>query len=186
MCHFFSAIATKDKMYTAVGVDSHEQIIEIYNLKHLDKQDKDGQIGLVRFEFLPPEKMSLNFKAWTFKVDQDMIPDWWVASEWKAKTIDYLKSMTVKDQRILSSQCLFLIGEVREVLSSGFIRNILKNGSVGDNYGSVRDNYGSVRYNYGSVRDNYGSVGCNSGSVGDNYGTIQSGKDAHPKPRDKK
>jgi hypothetical protein len=71
MCQFASFVLTKYDAYYLNGSDSHEDIIEYYNLP-------DQKVEIVRIELLPPEqeKDILNVEKWEFKVDQDEYPDW--------------------------------------------------------------------------------------------------------------
>lgn len=71
MCHFFSCIATKKKIYSFYGVDSHEDIIE-----RIGMDDSDWEPEFVRIELTPPDVFTTNYNLWTFIIDQDFKPEW--------------------------------------------------------------------------------------------------------------
>ena len=90
MCNFFSFVVTKGKLHAYFGVNSHEDIIELAGISHLDKPEGPQ---LVRCELTPDNPMTLNFKKWEFRVDQDLIPDWFDAEEWHEKAVNFLKKV---------------------------------------------------------------------------------------------
>jgi hypothetical protein len=71
MCHFASFVLTKNDAYYLDNSDSHEDIIEYFNLK-------DDSFNLVRVELIPPKSFDelTDADLWTFHVDQDFYPDW--------------------------------------------------------------------------------------------------------------
>lgn len=73
MCNFASFVLTKYDEYYLNGSDSHENIIEYYNLR-----DNIYNIEIVRVELIPPdnEEDFQDLSQWEFKVDQDEYPDW--------------------------------------------------------------------------------------------------------------
>ena len=89
MCYFKSFIATKDKLYHVNGLNSHEDIVSYHGLP--DRMDRDGRVQIVRMELLPPEVSTDNIdnildpERWTFRTDQDLLPDWYVPEEWHEK-----------------------------------------------------------------------------------------------------
>jgi len=71
MCKAFSCIVTKKgAAYWKAGVDAHESIIEAFKVVEKDTD------GFVRAEISPSNNDYLRPKSWTFKVDEDSVPDW--------------------------------------------------------------------------------------------------------------
>lgn len=71
MCNFASFVLTKNNVYYLETVNSHEDIIDHYNLN-------DNDYNIVRIELKPPQRDAdlQNVDLWDFKVDQDEYPDW--------------------------------------------------------------------------------------------------------------
>lgn len=75
MCQFKSGIITKNKIYLApIYNDSHSRLLESIGI-----EDNRGNAmrKFVRAELVPPgnDKMA-NIENWKFRVDQDIVPDW--------------------------------------------------------------------------------------------------------------
>ena len=76
MCQPASFIVTKDNVFWKHGSNSHEQIMKENNLT--DSKDQRPP-DFVRVEITPPNNdFVLPFEKWVYKVDQDMLPDWYV------------------------------------------------------------------------------------------------------------
>ena len=76
MCQPASFIVTKDNVFWKHGSNSHEQIMKENNLT--DSKDQRPP-DFVRVEITPPNNdFVLLFEKWVYKVDQDMLPDWYV------------------------------------------------------------------------------------------------------------
>ena len=71
MCRFASFVLTKNDEYYLETTESHENIIQTFNLK-------DDEVNVVRVELILPVDRAeiLNVSKWTFVVDQDKYPDW--------------------------------------------------------------------------------------------------------------
>ena len=74
MCQAFSCIVTKDKkVYWKFAVDSHDEIIKMFNLK--DNTANQEQLQFTRVEISPKNKDYLKPK-WQFKIDETITPEW--------------------------------------------------------------------------------------------------------------
>ena len=89
MCDFYSCILDrKGKLYDdPTKTDSHEDLIEKFNLKDNKLKNRD----IVRIEVNPDWdalKKKFNKKDWTYKVDEpSTIPDWYMKNEKKMEGI---------------------------------------------------------------------------------------------------
>lgn len=161
MCQFFSAVATKDKLYVEYGVDSHSDIISINGLGHLEKDI--NRIGLVRLEITPNRPMTLDFGQWIFGVDQDILPDWFIADEWRQKMIDYLRGCRTIEEgesvQVEAGNVWFHLGEIKHLVGYGSILYMLGNSRVGKLYDNSRvgrlcnNSQVGTLYNNSQVRD---------------------------------
>jgi len=81
MCRMASFVLTKDKVYWSKKSDSHEDIISEYHLN-------DGEnISILRAEIVPPnDNYRLPLEKWEYNIDQDIIPDWYVAPHEEERT----------------------------------------------------------------------------------------------------
>ena len=74
MCEFASFIITKDREFWSETDNSHTTIICENNLH------EDGPRGpnIIRVEISPTNKIKVwpSLKAWKYKVDQDILPEW--------------------------------------------------------------------------------------------------------------
>jgi len=78
MCSPASFIVTKPKVFWSTKSDSHEDIIKEFELVEI-VHDK---ITFVRVEITPPDNdFNAPLKTWTFKTDQDILPDWYDAKD---------------------------------------------------------------------------------------------------------
>ena len=84
MCKFASFVLTKDREFWSEKGDSHEQIIAKNNLH------ADGARGpnILRVEISPTDKIKVwpSLKAWKYKVDQDRMPEWFIAATAEKRT----------------------------------------------------------------------------------------------------
>jgi len=79
MCEFFSCLALKTGILWDKNIDSHEDLVQKFKLR-----DSSIFPSFVRIEVVPKsfsEKDIKNIKSWNFKVDQDLIPDWFSKKE---------------------------------------------------------------------------------------------------------
>jgi len=78
MCNPASFVATKTHSLWSPTPDSHERIIEEHNL-HAGVYP---HVNFVRIEIAPKNgDLSTDSKAWRYKVDQDIVPDWYNARD---------------------------------------------------------------------------------------------------------
>jgi len=74
MCEFASFIITKDREFWSETDNSHTTIIRENNLH------EDGPRGpnIIQVEISPTNKIKVwpSLKAWAYKVDQDLLPEW--------------------------------------------------------------------------------------------------------------
>jgi len=90
MCQFFSAVLTKGhKVHALFGVNSHEDIIEILDLR---ERTVRGEPALVRCELEPPSSITLDFERWKFKCNQDILPSWYDETIARDAMVRYLQN----------------------------------------------------------------------------------------------
>ncbi len=142
MCKAFSCIATRKKVYWKLGVDSHNDIAELFNLKD------DGSDNFCPVEITPKNKDYINPDKWVFKFD-DKCPDWWKQSNeamcWAAKDEWYKQIMNkVYKTRIKNIINPLKLPMVKQVTKED-INNLKKWDSVGDSvWNSVWDLVGDL------------------------------------------
>ena len=84
MCKAFAAIITKSgKVYWKAGLDSHDELVEVFKKK--DKELHDNKLPpentFARVEIVPKDGNYLNLKQkWVFKLDENVKPLWFDAS----------------------------------------------------------------------------------------------------------
>jgi hypothetical protein len=70
-----SGIILKDSIFVPVAHDSHSQMLE-----ELKISDTEANPNFVKAELVPPAgDVFADIETWAFIVDQDHIPDWFVA-----------------------------------------------------------------------------------------------------------
>ena len=82
MCDFASLIVTKDRVFWSKNGDNHTAIAEEHGLH------EDGAKGpnVVKVEITPPGgQWWTDRKGWAFRVDQDILPEWWDAKDGEAR-----------------------------------------------------------------------------------------------------
>jgi hypothetical protein len=184
MSKFFSCLATKNKLIAFYGVDNHTTLIEMAGLK-----DNSATPTFVGLEFTPDNPMTLDFTKWSFRVDQDILPDWFVTEEWHQRCIEFLENVhsiresqkyghghiwfcdSELDVLLPYSSILFMLGSsnVGEMLGSSNVGEMLGSSNVGVMWGSSK--VGVMR---GS--SNVG-VMWGSSKVGEMWGSSNVGKD---------
>ena len=84
MCEFASFIITKDREFWSETDNSHTTIIRENNLH------EDGPRGpnIIRVEISPTNKIKVwpSLKAWKYKVDQDILPEWHIPETTEKRT----------------------------------------------------------------------------------------------------
>jgi hypothetical protein len=74
MCMPASMIVTKEQVYWSTIDESHSKIIAEFNLR----EEFGGKVQIVRVEIVPSNNnYSLPISDWEFRVDQDLLPNWW-------------------------------------------------------------------------------------------------------------
>ena len=94
MCKLISMILTKKEVYFLDSGDSHEEIIEKFKLKEYNSKK---ELNFVRVEITPGQETTDFFdwseealSRWTYKVDQDILPNWYVAEYDEKRAREYL------------------------------------------------------------------------------------------------
>ena len=74
MCRFASFVLTKDRAFWSDSSDSHTEIIKEHDLVEMGAR---GQ-NIIRIELTPSSKIKIwpSLKAWDYKIDQDLLPEW--------------------------------------------------------------------------------------------------------------
>ena len=74
MCKPASFVVTKNKVFWSKNSDSHEDIIQENKLV----ESVAGNYTFVRVEITPQDgDLSSNTRYWKYKLDQDIVPDWY-------------------------------------------------------------------------------------------------------------
>ena len=189
MCQLKSGILLKDRVFIP-DYDSHEDMLK--ELKIEDTEDNAKRL-FVRAELIPPnDDVFTPVSEWKYRVDQDILPDWYVpevdekrmrdaVAEWAkehihvGEKIEEINSGThwIKDGTV------GVIGgsaEIRELCGSVDVENICDSAKVGCVYDSAKVGYvygsSKVEYVYGSAKvENI----CDSATVGYVYGSAMVG-----------
>ena len=153
MCRFKSGIILKDRVFIP-DYDSHTDMLE--ELKIADTEDNAKRL-FVRAELVPPDDdVFTPVSSWKYHVDQDILPDWYVAEVDERRMREAVTEWAKEHIHI---------GEKIERIDSG--THWIKDCKVGNICGSaeVRRICGSAKV--GSIRDsaNVGSI-CGSAEVG--------------------
>lgn len=146
MCRFKSGIILKDRVFIP-DYDSHTEMLE--ELKIADTKDNAERL-FVRAELVPPpdDNVFAPLSEWEYHVDQDILPDWYVAE--------------VDEQRMREAVAEWAkehihIGEEIETINSG--THWIKDCKIGTIYGSAE-----IGYIYGSAEVGrifgFAKVGC--------------------------
>ena len=127
MCQFLSAIVTKNNFYYDALNDSHEQLIEKYNLN-----DRTTMPDFVRVEITPQDGdiTNTNLENWGLRVDQDYVPDWFCEKEVEVLAKNKLQEVFFK-YYILDTEMELLEDRKIKVLKNTKI-NLVKNSQVNE------------------------------------------------------
>ena len=79
MCDFLSAVLAKERLFFG-PTDRHAEIIDYHRLHESGAQG----VNLVKLELLP-DRADDPVDVWKFKVDQDLLPDWFDATKAEAR-----------------------------------------------------------------------------------------------------
>ena len=97
MCDFASFVLTKDKVFWSDS-NSHTDIIEEFGLH------EDGANGpnILKVEIFPTTKIKYlrDYDNWGFKIDQDIMPEWYNKDLDKSRTRKALKIRFAKDFKV--------------------------------------------------------------------------------------
>jgi hypothetical protein len=180
MCNPCSMIVRKNDVLWSRLHDSHTEIRAEFSVP--EETDASGRfIKAVAVEITPPDDdWNAPLDQWCFKVDQDLLPDWWDAADAERHVREVLPDWV--------AACLVRRGERRECAEGdslivadgghvepvrGTIRQMSGNATVSDVYdnatvsdvrdnATVRDVYGNARvrdvYGDARVRDVYGNA----------------------------
>ena len=131
MCQFKSAIILKDRVFVP-DYDSHTDMLE--ELRILDSR-RNAETLFVRAELIPKNyDVFSDVSEWDFRVDQDIVPDWFVA--------EYEKERMIAAVRAWAKNRIF-IGVENLVLSGGgafYVKNCKNVTAWGNSTVTAREN----------------------------------------------
>ena len=143
MCNFFSLIATKDNIYYDIMLDGHSDIIEKFKIR-----EKTGEnFNIAKIEITPPNNnVFAKLKDWTFKIDEDVIPEWLDKTAIEKKVRAILKE--IKNKYILENKKIDKIFDGRYWLKNSIIEQMSGSSQVNYMSGSsqVKEMFGSSFY----------------------------------------
>ena len=195
MCKLKSAIILKDRVFIP-DYDSHSKMLEELQIE--DTRSNAERL-LVRAELYPKDGDVFSpIDQWKFNVDQDIVPDWYVAGydeeRMRAAVKDWAKShihigenditincgsnhyikdcknVTVCDSASIS--CVYGSASISKVCDSASISYVCDSANISEVYGSA-----SIRYVYdsASISEVYDSASisyvCGSASISKVYGS---------------
>ena len=133
MCCFKSMLLLKDRVFIPC-YDSHEDMIEACGLDHGPMRE-----NFVRVEITPPDDdLTVTLDEWSYCVDQDYLPDWYVEEVDKKRCFDALKTWAIKhiligksiEKLTAEDESVILINSTIKVLDGGTVREVLGGGTV--------------------------------------------------------
>ena len=82
MCNAFSCLVHKNgKVYWKAGMDSHDKLMEEFNLSRLDNTCSPDDMTLAKVEITPPTDVKYPYLhpelKWILKIDERREPFWW-------------------------------------------------------------------------------------------------------------
>jgi hypothetical protein len=97
MCDFASFVLTKDKVFWSDS-DSHTDIIEEFELHEYGANGPN----ILKVEIFPTTKIKYlrDYDNWEFKIDQDIMPEWYNKDLDKSRTRKALKIRFAKDFKV--------------------------------------------------------------------------------------
>jgi hypothetical protein len=196
MCEFFSAIYTKQgKLLYNLHLDSHEDIVALYNLR--DNSDTFFRQNFARVEFVPDHTKDITKPdAWTLRLDETNTLDWWDHEKAAEKCWEVIKKIIITDYRRLLVGGVYILANEAKIdkIINANVREMWDSSQVGEmrgfsQVGEMRDSSqvgvmcGSsqvgVMYNSSQVREMWGfsQVGVmrDSSQVGEMRGSSQVG-----------
>ena len=149
MCNPASFVVTKGKVFWSKTSDSHEDIIDEFELGNLDRE---FSMNLVRVEITPPDNnYQLPISKWVYSTDQDILPEWYDADKCEERArialTDWIAEKVVLSGEVvekLTTCKLFVFGTVREVWGGGTVQKVWDGGTVREvlDGGTVREVWG--------------------------------------------
>ena len=161
MCTFLSAIVMKngDVLCDPEHTDSHEDLLAKHNIR--DGLAQQGKFA--RVEFIPPKDHANieDTSKWTFKVDEQVKPDWLDEERARSSLAARVKRMFVQDKRSILLGGCWILGDGADVAK-------VRNARIYGMYGSSK---------VGNMQDS-SKVGvmCDSSKVGEMYGSSKVGE----------
>ncbi len=160
MCMFKSAILLKDDVFIP-DYDSHSDMLD--ELK-IEDTKKNAETLFVRAELIPKNSDVFSpIDEWQYKVDQDIVPDWYVAEYEEKRMRDAVKKWAVTHIHIGVNNLVVDAGENHYIKDCKNV-TIYGNATVKDVYGNatVKSVYGNATVNYVSgnatVKSVYGNA----------------------------
>lgn len=88
MCQFKSGIIMKDSVYIG-DFDSHTDMLEYLKIEDIQK---NAETKVIRAELIPKNNdVFSDIETWEYKVDQDIVPDWYIPNYDKERMIQAVK-----------------------------------------------------------------------------------------------
>ena len=159
MCRFKSGIILKDRVFIP-DYDSHSDMLE--ELKIADTEDNAKRL-FVRAELVPPDDdVFTPVSSWKYHVDQDILPDWYVAEVDEMRMREAVTAWAKehihigeKIERIDSGTHWIKDCKVKYICGSAEIKSICGSAEVENICGSAKVKYicgsAKVKYIYGSA-----------------------------------
>ena len=126
MCKFASFVLTKDQVFYSETGDSHSNIISQNNLNEWGTHGPN----IVKVEISPTDEIKTwpSLKAWAFRVDQDVLPEWADAETCEKRTRAALQRRAKKGfQTVYASGCTAL-----KELKAGAAKTVYARGCTAD------------------------------------------------------
>src|SRR3990167_5247925 len=137
MCKFFSAIVVDEnkKLLWDYDIDSHAELLEKFHIT-----DTTVFPNFVSVEFTPPngDVFGHDFTEWIFKVDQDLIPDWFEKEKAKALCLSSVKKLI--DERFIINRTIDEIKSGRWWVKDGVIKDF-RGGTLTDFWGGTLEHF---------------------------------------------
>ena len=157
MCKFFSAIVVDEnkKLLWDYDIDSHAELLEKFHIT-----DTTVFPNFVSVEFTPPngDVFGHDFTEWIFKVDQDLIPDWFEKEKAKALCLSSVKKLI--DERFIINRTIDEIKSGRWWVKDGVIKDFW-GGTLKDFCGGTLERFwgGTLeRFRGGTLTDFWGGT----------------------------
>ena len=191
MCKMKSAIILKDRVFIP-DYDSHSKMLEELQIE--DTRSNAERL-FVRAELYPKNGDVFSpIDQWKFNVDQDIVPDWYVAGydeeRMRAAVKDWAKAHIHIGENDITINCgsnhyikdcknvaVYGSASISKVYGSASISKVCGSASISEVYGSasISEVYGSA-----SINNVYGSASisevCDSASINNVYGSASIGK----------